>query len=127
METPTDRQYSIEHTWVTFEEDEAIVGISSFAQEQLGDIVYLELESVGTILARGEPFGMIESVKSVSDLLAPISGEILEQNKQLMENPEIANLSPYHDGWMIRMRLSDVTEANLLLDANSYDETTRSS
>ncbi len=126
METPTDRQYSIEHTWVTFEKDEAIVGISSFAQEQLGDIVYIQLENVGTNLARGKPFGIIESVKSVSDLLAPISGEIIAQNKQLMENPEIVNLSPYHDGWMIRILLSDVTEANFLLDANSYDETTRS-
>ena len=122
-ETPDDLLYTSDHEWLRRGEaspDEAVIGITDFAQDQLGDVVYLDLPAAGDSLNAGERFGEIESVKTVSDLYAPISGEVLAANGELEEQPELVNDSPYEDGWLIRVRIADDSELDNLLDADAY-------
>lgn len=120
MNIPGELKYTKDHEWVSIEGDVATVGITDFAQGELGDIVYVEIETVGDTLKAGEVFGTVEAVKTVSDLFMPLSGEILEFNEDLEDQPESVNDSPYGDGWMIKLKLSDPSEVASLLDAAAY-------
>ena len=117
---PKDLRYSEDDEWARDEESRVVIGVTDFAQQQLGDIVFLELPEPGTEIRKGEPFGTIESVKAVSDLFAPISGEVLEVNEALVEKPEMVNDAPYGDGWIIAVEASDPSELTGLLDADGY-------
>ena len=119
---PRDCKYSKEHEWVRLEGGLATVGITDYAQDQLGDIVYVELPPLGEILTQFEPFGVVESVKAASDLYAPLSGEALEVNEELSDHPEFVNEDPYGQGWMIRIEPSDASELDNLLTAEEYEE-----
>ena len=118
---PSDLKYTRDHEWLRLEGGQARVGITDYAQKQLGDIVYLELPEVGRTLNQGEVFGTIESVKAVSDVIAPLSGEIVEVNEALGSGPEAINDDPYGEGWMVRIRLSDPSQADGLMDADAYE------
>ena len=121
---PDDRRYTSEHEWIKPDGDTYLVGITSFAQDQLGDIVYVELPKVGDQLEAGRAFGVIESVKTASDLYAPVSGEVVEVNSGLVDQPQAVNDDPYTAGWMIRVRASDPSQLERLLTAAEYaDET----
>lgn len=122
METPAGLKYSKEHEWVATEESVATIGITDFAQEQLGEIVYVELPAVGDKISKDDPFGVVESVKAVSDLYAPISGTVVEVNQELPESPEMVNEDPYGDGWLIKIKASDATELDDLMDNEEYEE-----
>jgi len=122
MNIPDDLLYTKDHEWVKIEGDEATVGITEFAQGELGDIVYVEIETEGETIAMGELFGTIEAVKTVSDLFMPMSGEVIEFNEELESEPEIVNSDPYGDGWMIKIALSDLSEKASLIDAATYKE-----
>jgi glycine cleavage system H protein len=122
MDIPDDLKYSEDHQWVQVEDDMVLIGISDFAQEQLGEIIFLELPEVGDQLQSGKPYGVVESAKTVSDLYAPVSGEVVEINEELPDSPENINSSPYEDGWLIKVKLVDPTELEDLLDAASYEE-----
>ncbi len=124
---PDDLWYSADHAWLRRDDsagevssDEVVIGITDFAQEQLGDVVYLELPEAGAALIAGEPFGEIESAKTVVELFAPVSGELLEVNARLEAQPELVNESPYDNGWVARVRLADASELATLLDATMY-------
>jgi len=119
---PRDCKYSKEHEWVRLEGGLATVGITDYAQDQLGDIVYVELPPLGEILTQFEPFGVVESVKAASDLNAPLSGEALEVNEELSDHPEFVNQDPYGQGWMIKIEPSDASELDNLLTAEEYEE-----
>ena len=122
-ETPEDLLYTEDHEWLRREADaadEVTIGITDFAQEQVGDVVYLELPPDGTALTAGQPFGEIESAKTVAELFAPVSGELVATNAELEERPELVNESPYGDGWIVRVRVSDPAELDKLLDAAAY-------
>jgi glycine cleavage system H protein len=106
MEFPEELKYTEEHEWVMVEDDVVTVGITDFAQDQLGDVVFVELPAVGTMVELGKPFGVVESVKAVSDVYAPVSGEVVEINEELPDAPETINTSPYDDGWMLKIKLS---------------------
>lgn len=120
MEFPEELRYTEEHEWVMVEEDLAVVGITDFAQDALGDVVFVELPEVGTTVEAGKAFGVVESVKAVSDIYAPISGTVEEVNDDLVDTPEIINTSPYEDGWMIKIRMSEPSDAEDLMDADAY-------
>ena len=120
---PADLRYTKDHEWVRIDGDTGVVGITNFAQQQLGDVVYVDLPEVGTTLSAGQTFGTIESVKAVSDLYAPLSGEVVEINTALKDKPEQVNSTP-HEAWMIKVRLANPREANGLLDASSYQSLT---
>jgi glycine cleavage system H protein len=120
MNFPGDLRYTKEHEWVRINGDEAVVGITDFAQRELGDIVYVEIETVGKELREGEIFGTVEAVKTVSDLYIPISGTVSEVNPNLNSNPESVNTDPYGEGWMIKMKVSNVSELDNLLTAEAY-------
>ena len=120
MEFPDDLLYTVEDAWLRIEGNEGTVGITDFAQDQLGEVVYVELPDVGKDLTRGEPFGIIESVKAVSDLHIPLEGEVTARNDALLDRPELVNSSPYGEGWMLTIRLSDPAEADGLLSAPDY-------
>jgi glycine cleavage system H protein len=120
MNVPENLKYTKDHEWVRVEGDIAIVGITDFAQGELGDIVYVEIETEGEILDQEEVFGSVEAVKTVSDLFMPVSGEIIEFNGNLESNPELVNSDPYGDGWMIKLKLSDPSQVHSLLDASGY-------
>ena len=119
---PDDLSYTSDHEWLRRDEgsDEAVIGITDFAQDQLGDVVYLDLPAEGDEISAGDRFGEVESVKTVSDLYAPISGEVLASNGELEEQPELVNDSPYDEGWLIRVRIADESELDDLLDADAY-------
>jgi glycine cleavage system H protein len=117
---PDDRRYSREHEWVRTEGTTATIGITSFAADELGDIVYIELPEMGAKVTQFGSFGVIESVKAVSDLFAPISGEVVEVNAELRTSPELLNSDPFGAGWIARVTLADVAEMENLLDAGSY-------
>jgi len=123
MEVPPELKYSREHEWVRLDGETATVGITDFAQDQLGDIVYLDLPKPGTSVDQFGKIGDIESVKSVSELFTPIGGEVTEINETARDNPEIVNRSPYGDGWLIRLRVSDTDELDKLLAADEYSAT----
>jgi glycine cleavage system H protein len=120
MNFPDNVRYTKDHEWLRIEGDEAVVGITDFAQRELGDIVYVEVETVGQPMAEGAVFGTVEAVKTVSDLFLPLSGTILELNPALAANPELVNSDPYGQGWMVRMRLDDAAAAGGLMDAAAY-------
>lgn len=122
MEVPPGLKYSKEHEWVAAEESMATIGITDHAQDQLGEIVYIELPSVGEKISKDDPFGVVESVKAVSDIYAPISGTVAEVNEGLRESPEVINEDPYGDGWLIKIRASDVSEMDDLMDSEEYEE-----
>ena len=122
MNIPSELKYTKDHEWIKVEGDVATVGITDFAQGELGDIVYVEVETVDETLEQEEVFGTVEAVKTVSDLFLPVSGEIIEFNESLEEEPEKVNEDPYGEGWMIRIRMSDPSELEDLLDANAYKE-----
>ncbi len=122
MNVPANLKYTKDHEWVKLEGNIAIVGVTDFAQSELGDIVYIEVETKGENLNHEEIFGSIEAVKTVSDLFMPISGEIIEVNEDLDRNPELVNTDPYGDGWMIKVSVSDVSEMDRLLSAAEYEK-----
>ncbi len=119
---PEDCLYTREHEWIRVEDDVGVIGITDYAQEALGDIVYVELPSVGDHFSQGEPFGNVESVKAVSELYMPVSGEIVEVNEDLADSPQLVNEDPYGDGWMVKIALSDPTELETLMSASEYEE-----
>ncbi len=120
MNFPTNVKYTSEHEWIRIENDEAIVGITNYAQDQLGDIVFVDVTTEGETLEQGEVFGTIEVVKTVSDLFLPIGGEIVEVNPELEEHPELVNKDPYGEGWIIRIKPTDASQMDELLDAEAY-------
>jgi glycine cleavage system H protein len=120
MNVPEDLLYTSDHEWLRLEGDTGYVGITDFAQGELGDIVFVEIETVGDILEKEEVFGTIEAVKTVSDMFMPLSGEILEMNPLIDESPEAVNKDPYGDGWMIKIRLTKPEEVKELLTAEKY-------
>ncbi|MCL2324078.1 MAG: glycine cleavage system protein GcvH [Actinomycetia bacterium] len=122
MGAPTDLKYSNDHEWVRVEADQATVGVSDYAQGQLGGLVFIELPSVGDALIAGEAFGEVESVKSVSELIAPVSGEIVEVNTALEGAPETINNDPYGAGWIVKVALSEPAQLDELLDADAYEQ-----
>ena len=121
MSVPTDLRYTKDHEWVRVDGDEATIGITAYAADQLGDIVFVELPDAGGSLEQFKTFGVVESVKAVSDLFAPISGEVIESNPALAANAELVNSSPYEDGWMVRVRVADAAQLAELLAPDAYD------
>lgn len=122
MNFPEELKYTKEHEWVRIEGDVAYIGITDYAQKQLGDIVFVDIPTVGETLEADEVFGTIEVVKTVSDLFLPVAGEILEQNAELENNPELVNDDPYGKGWIIKLKPADTGDVNNLLDAGAYKE-----
>lgn len=122
MNFPTNVKYTTEHEWIRLEGEEAYVGITDYAQDQLGDIVFVDVTTEGETLEAGEVFGTIEVVKTVSDLFLPVGGEILEVNPELEEHPELVNQDPYGKGWLVRIRPTDVSEMDKLMDAEAYKQ-----
>jgi len=119
---PDELKYHREHDWARIEGDEAVLGITWFAQDALGELVHFEPPEQGATITRNEPYGEIESVKAVSDVIAPLSGEVLEVNQKVVDAPETVNEDPYGDGWLVRIRLSDTGEVDGLLDLEAYRE-----
>ncbi|MCH8007418.1 MAG: glycine cleavage system protein GcvH [Chloroflexi bacterium] len=122
MNIPTELRYTKEHEWIRAEGDIGTIGITDYAQDQLGDIVYLDLPAAGASLAQNDKLGEIESVKAVSDLYAPVSGEVLEVNQEAVDEPEAVNEEPYGKGWLIKVRLSNASELDAMLTNEAYDE-----
>ena len=122
MNIPSELKYTKDHEWISLDGDIATVGITDFAQRELGDIVYVEVETIGEILSADEVFGTVEAVKTVSDLFLPVSGEIIEFNESLEDTPEEVNLNPYSNGWMIKMKVSNIDDLSSLLNAEQYQE-----
>jgi glycine cleavage system H protein len=120
MNIPSELKYTKEHEWVRVEGDVATIGITDFAQGELGDIVYVEVETIGETLSKDEVFGTVEAVKTVSDLFMPLSGEVLEFNEDLESNPESVNSDPYTSGWMIKIKITEASELNDLMNAEEY-------
>ncbi|HEY5611427.1 MAG TPA: glycine cleavage system protein GcvH [Thermoanaerobaculia bacterium] len=124
MATPEDNFYAKSHEYLHIDGETGTIGITDYAQKELGDVVFVELPQVGTQLEMGDELGSIESVKAVSELFAPASGEVVEINERLAEKPELVNTDPYGDGWMVKIKLSDPTEADDLMGAEEYEEYT---
>lgn len=122
MNLPENLKYTKEHEWISIDGDIATIGITDFAQGELGDIVYVEVETLDETLDKDEVFGSVEAVKTVSDLFLPLSGEIIEFNEGLEDDPELVNTDPYEKGWMIKLKISDVSEIDTLLSADQYKE-----
>lgn len=120
MDIRDNLKYTSDHEWIRLEDDTAYVGITDYAQKELGDIVFIEVETEGETLDRGETFGTVEAVKTVSDMYMPLSGEVAEFNEELEDQPEIVNKDPYGDGWIIKIKISDKSEMDDLLDAEGY-------
>lgn len=120
MNFPENLKYTKEHEWISVDGDVATVGITDFAQGELGDIVFVEIETKGQTLSKDSTFGTVEAVKTVSDLFMPVSGEITEVNAALESNPELVNSDPYNSGWMVKIKLSNASEVDGLLDVNAY-------
>ncbi|MDF1570705.1 MAG: glycine cleavage system protein GcvH [Bacteroidales bacterium] len=122
MNVPSELKYTKDHEWVRIEGDTATVGVTDFAQGELGDVVFVEIETEGETLSQGETFGTIEAVKTVSDLFMPVGGEVIEVNEKLEDTPDIVNSDPYGDGWMVKIRIEDASEADDLLSASDYED-----
>lgn len=120
MNVPQDLKYTQDHEWIRVEGDQAFVGVTDYAQSNLGDIVFLEIETVGETLSKGDAFGNIEAVKAVEELYMPVSGEVLEVNPALETSPEVVNKDPYGEGWMVKIRITDTSELSGLLSADAY-------
>ncbi len=125
MDVPDGLRYTDDHEWLRVEGDAGVVGITGYAADQLGDIVFVELPAVGAHFERGKTFGVVESVKAVSDLFAPVAGAVMEVNPALADQPELVNTEPYGAGWLVRLRLSDPAQADALKDAAAYREMTK--
>ncbi|PCH68265.1 MAG: glycine cleavage system protein H [Bacteroidetes bacterium] len=123
MNIPENLKYTTDHEWIKVDGEEALVGVTDFAQGELGDIVYVEIETQGETLNKEDVFGTIEAVKTVSDLFMPVSGEVLEINDKLESTPEVVNEDPYGDGWLAKIKLSNISELESLLDSSAYKET----
>jgi glycine cleavage system H protein len=123
MNVPSNLKYTKDHEWIKVDGDVATVGVTDFAQAQLGDIVFIEIETVGETLAKEEVFGTIEAVKTVSDMFMPVGGEVLEVNPKISEQPDVVNKDPYGDGWMIKVKVSNPAELNELLSPEQYKGT----
>ena len=122
MNLPNDIKYTDEHEWVKMDGDFAIIGITDYAQSELGDIVFVELPMTNESFAKGDSFGTVEAVKTVSDLFMPISGEIVEVNENLEDNPELINSDPYENGWIIKIKLENSDNSNNLMDSSKYED-----
>lgn len=122
MKIPDDLKYTKDHEWIRIKNDEAVIGITDFAQHELGDIVFVEVETVGETIDKEDVFGTIEAVKTVSDLFMPVTGEVLEFNEALANEPELVNKDPYGDGWIIKMKISDSGQLDSLLTPSQYKE-----
>lgn len=122
MNVPAELKYTKDHEWLRVEGDTAVVGITEFAQDQLGDIVFIEIETEGETLDKEETFGTIEAVKTVSDLFMPVSGEVVEVNEALADSPELVNKSAFDEGWLIKIKLSDMSHLDELMSAEAYTE-----
>jgi glycine cleavage system H protein len=122
VSAPTDLRYTRDHEWVRVDGDEVTVGITRFAADQLGDIVFVELPAPGRALEEATPFGVVESVKAVSDLFAPVTGEVTASNDALTADPELVNSDPYGEGWMLKVRMADPAQLDELLDGPAYDD-----
>lgn len=122
MNIPDNLKYTKDHEWIKIDGDEALIGITDYAQNELGDIVFIEVETEGENLEKEETFGTIEAVKTVSDLFMPVGGEVLEFNEKLEQSPEVVNSDPYDEGWIIKIKISDPSELDDLLDAAAYKE-----
>ncbi|MFO7532830.1 MAG: glycine cleavage system protein GcvH [Candidatus Limnocylindrales bacterium] len=122
VDIPETLRYSEDHEWLRTEGGEGVIGITAYAADELGDVVFVELPQIGRTLARGEVFGVIESVKTASDLFAPVAGEVIAVNEALGDDPELVNSEPYGGGWMVRLRLDDAAAAEELMDAAAYGE-----
>ena len=122
MNIPTDLKYTKDHEWIKIENDIATIGITDFAQGELGDIVYVDVDTLEDTVEEGEVFGSVEAVKTVSDLFMPLTGEVIEFNSELEEDPEFVNTDPYGKGWMIKMNISDTSQIKDLLDAEAYQK-----
>ena len=120
MNIPEELRYSEEHEWVAVADGKATIGITDYAQDELGDIVFVELPAVGATVAKAATFGVVESVKAVSDVYAPVSGTVVEVNEQLKQSPEVINEDPYGNGWMVRVTMSDATQLDQLMTAEQY-------
>ena len=120
MEIKENLSYTNDHEWIKIDGNTALVGITDFAQSELGDIVFIEVETIGEDLNKNEVFGTVEAVKTVSDLFIPVSGKIFEFNSALEDNPELVNESPYEEGWIVKMEISNLDEISDLLDSNAY-------
>jgi glycine cleavage system H protein len=120
MNVPSELRYTKDHEWIRIDGDAGVIGITDFAQDSLGDVVFVELPAVGTMLAQGATFGVVESNKSVSDLFAALAGEVVAVNERLADQPELVNQSPYEQGWMIRLRIAPGADLAALLDAAAY-------
>lgn len=120
MTVPAELKYTVEHEWIRVEGDEIVVGVTEFAQGELGDVVFIEIETEGETLAKGETFGTIEAVKTVSDLYMPVDGEVVKVNPALEDTPELVNSEPFEGGWMIRIKLSDASQLDDLMSADAY-------
>jgi glycine cleavage system H protein len=121
MASPTDRKYTKTHEWVSLDGDVATIGITDFAQAELGDITYLELPEVGDAIALNQAFGIVESVKAANDIFSPLDGEVIERNDAALEAPEAINISPFGQAWLIRVRVGDPNQLESLMDAEAYD------
>jgi len=121
MNFPTNIKYTSEHEWIRLDGEEAYVGITDYAQSELGEIVFVDVDTIGDTIGQGEVFGSVEAVKTVSDLNMPVSGEVLEFNDNLNDHPELVNNDPYGEGWMIKIHVNDATEMNALMDAAAYE------
>lgn len=121
MSTPENLRFTKTHEWARVEDDVVTIGIADYAQQELGDITYLELPDVGSSISAGEPFGVVESVKAASDIYSPLDGEVLERNDDAVDAPEVINASPYGDAWLIKVRLTDPSQIESLMDAGAYD------
>ena len=121
MNVPADLKYTSEHEWIRVEGDEIVVGVTDFAQGELGDVVFIEIETEGESLSKGDTFGTIEAVKTVSDLYMPVDGEVLAVNSALEDTPELVNSEPFDGGWMIRIKLVDPSQLDDLLSADAYE------
>jgi glycine cleavage system H protein len=122
MNIPSELKYTKDHEWVKIEGDIATIGVTDFAQSELGDIVYIDVETLDETVDKDEVFGSVEAVKTVSDLFMPLTGEVIEFNDDLESNPEKVNTDPYGEGWMIKIKISDASEVDNLLDADAYKE-----
>lgn len=122
MNFPAELKYTKEHEWIRIEGDVITIGITDFAQSELGDIVYVDVDTVGDDLGKDDVFGSVEAVKTVSDLFMPVSGEVLEVNEELEDNPQLVNEDPYNSGWMIKVKVSDSSELEALMEASAYQE-----
>jgi glycine cleavage system H protein len=122
MSAPKNLKYTKTHEWVLVEDDVVTVGIADYAQQELGDITYLELPDVGDSVSAGEAFGVVESVKAASDIYSPLDGEVLERNDGAVDSPEVINASPYGDAWLLKLKISDPTQVEALMDPEAYDQ-----